>query len=269
MLQTIEVEKESYNILYDTGCRRFAIRYTAVARLGTRAREIIRGPTPLGGVAGMKAVSPYGVYKITLPLGNGRAASFKGACMEIITEMFPTYPMESIQKELTTAFALSGGKDTDLPKLPCSVGGNTDLMIGIKYNRYIPDKVFQLPCGLAIYKSRFKNPDGSYGVCGGPHPIIAEIDRQYYGEINNFMSQQFHLFRMGYQVDIDIKMLGYEQENCDYGDHYDYSDSDDLAEKPGYTESICYCCADTPTHQIHAVQMRMRRFNEAEEASSE
>ena len=270
MLQTIEVEKERYNILYDTGCRRFGARYAAVVRLGKRAREIIRGPTPLGGVAGMTAISPYGVYKITLPLGNGRAANFKGACMEIITEMFPTYPLESIQKELTTAFAQAGGKNiNELPKLPCSVGGNTDLIIGIKYNRYIPEKVFQLPCGLAIYKSSFKNPDGSYGVCGGPHPIIAAIDRQFYGEVNNFMSQQFHLFRMGYQVDLDIKMLGYKQEICDYGDHYDYSDSEDPAEEPGNPELICYCCAETPTHQIHAVQMRMRRFNEAEEAGSQ
>ena len=32
MLQTIEVEKELYNILYDTGCRRFGARYAATCK---------------------------------------------------------------------------------------------------------------------------------------------------------------------------------------------------------------------------------------------
>ena len=63
-------------------------------------------------------------------------------------------------------------------------------MIGMKYNRYIPEQVFKLPSGLGIYRSHFKNVDGTYGVCGGPHPLIAQIDQQFYGQGNNFISQQ-------------------------------------------------------------------------------
>ena len=37
----------------------------------------------------------------------------------------------------------------NLPKLPRYIGGNTDFMIGIKYLRYYPEKIFQLPSGLS------------------------------------------------------------------------------------------------------------------------
>ena len=268
MLQSIMVDGERYNILYDSACRRFAVRHQTVQRLGHRAREVLKGPTPLGGVSGMKCVSPYGVYQVKLPLANGQIASFTGACMEVITETFPSYPLEQIQADITASFIASGGKATDLPKLPGSVGGDTDLMIGMQYNRYIPEEIFKLPSGLAIYRSHFKNLDGTYGVCGGPHPLIAQIDQQFHGQGNNFISQQYHLFKMGYQVDVDIRMLGYKQGDCDHSYHYDDSDLDHSADTLDPV-SLCSCCAHSPLHQVHAIQARMKRFEEVERAGSE
>ena len=52
-------------------------------------------------------------------------------------------------------------------------------MIGIKYLRYYPEKIFQLPSGLSIYKSWFKNPDGSRGVISGPHEVFTRIESTY------------------------------------------------------------------------------------------
>ena len=37
-------------------------------------------------------------------------------------------------------------------------------MIGAKYLRYHPEKVFELPSGLTINRSKFSNLDGSDGV---------------------------------------------------------------------------------------------------------
>ena len=48
-----------------------------------------------------------------------------------------------------------------LPKLPFSIGGETDLMIGIQYLKYYPKMIFNLPNGLTIYESQFLNSDGS------------------------------------------------------------------------------------------------------------
>ena len=60
-----------------------------------------------------------------------------------------------------------------LPKLPVSVGGQTDFMIGIKYLKYFPKEVFKLPSGLTIFESPFANADGSRGVVGGPHRVFS------------------------------------------------------------------------------------------------
>ena len=135
-------------------------------------------------------------------------------------------------------------------------------MIGMKYQRYIPEKIFQLPSGLAIYKSAFKNSDGTYGVCGGPHPIIAAIDEQHYGGGNNFISQQFHIFRSGFQVDIDIKMLGFKDDEC--GQDCSMEDRDlESSEDHKSTQDIL------SVDHIHTVQSRLKKFHEVEEAGSE
>ena len=260
MLQTIDVDGQSYNILYDTGCRRFAISHNAMLRLGSRAREVIPGPITLGGVAGMTTKSPYGVYRVKLPRQNGEDASLTGACMGVITETFPSYPLQQIQKDIYSGYALTGGNPDNLPGLPATVGGDTHLMIGMKYQRFIPEKIFQLPSGLAIYKSVFKNSDGSYGVCGGPHPVITAIDQQHYGNGNNFMSQQFHIFRWGYQVDIDVKLLGFKDDECDQ--FCSMEDREYLNEDFDSTQVVPL------VDHIHTVQSQLKKFNNVEEAGS-
>ena len=66
--------------------------------------------------------------------------------------------------------------------------------------------IFQIPSGLSIYQSWFLNPDGSRGVIGGPHKVFIEIEAKHYNT-KSFISNQYALFRCGYQVDLDISLL--------------------------------------------------------------
>ena len=52
----------------------------------------------------------------------------------------------------------------------------TDFMLGIKYLKYFPREVFNLPSGLTIYESMFVNPDGSRGIVGGSHQVFTAIE---------------------------------------------------------------------------------------------
>ena len=261
MLQTIKVDGESYNIFYDSGCKRFAVRYDAVLRLGNRAEELIPGPTPLGGVAGMKAVSPHGIFRIILPLPNGGTAKLKGICLDAITETFPIYPLQQIEKDIRSAFSNAGKQLHNLPKLAQFVGGETHLMVGIKYNGLMPEKIFQMPSGLAIYKSHFPNVDGTFGVIGGPHPIIEEIDRKHYGGAHNYLNQQYQIFQLGYQLDIDIKMLGFKGEIFEAEPTSCTSDQDQAEDESIVTIHCSHC--------INAVQTQMKKFHEIEGAGSD
>ena len=80
-------------------------------------------------------------------------------------------------------------------------------MLEIKYLRYYPEKVFQLPPGLTIYRSLFKNVDGTRGVVGGLHKLFAEIESRYHMNTARFLSDQYKLFKAGYQASQDAFLL--------------------------------------------------------------
>ena len=213
ILQRIKVEDKKYNLFYDNGCRQFCSRYDAVTRIGNRATEIAPGPRSLGGVGGMRMDTPYGLYKVKLPRKDGGVAVFSGACLEAITETFPSYPLAEIKKDIDIAFAAENGNVSKLPTLVPEVGGDTDFMIGAKYLKHFSTLVFKLPSGLCIYESQFLNEDGSTGVIGGPHPIIEMIDKRFYGhQMQNFLSSQYHIYETGLQINPDIKLLGYKTD---------------------------------------------------------
>ena len=84
--------------------------------------------------------------------------------MDKITTKFPMYPLQGkVEEDIKAGYRYLGKDINSLPKLPKVVGGETDFMVGIKYNRYYPELIFQLPSGLTIYKSWFLNTDGIEG----------------------------------------------------------------------------------------------------------
>ena len=67
--------------------------------------------------------------------------------------------------------------------------------------------MFQLPPGLAIYKSCFKNADGTRGVTGGPHRVFTETESSNQINVRSFLTDQYKLFKSGYHVNFDASML--------------------------------------------------------------
>ena len=143
-------------------------------------------------------------------LHNGENATTSRVCLEKITVTFPSYPLQGVaEQDLIQAFKETEKRTSKL-KLPIFVGGDTDVMIGIRYLRYYPKKIFELPTGLTIYESKFKNIDGTRGIVGGPHHLFAEIEKRFYGSVQRqktYLSQQYSLFKMGYQANPGIPLL--------------------------------------------------------------
>ena len=145
-------------------------------------------------------------------------AVLSGICLENITSKFPNFPLHgAVMQDIQNAYESSGGDVSQLPLLPEFIGGEVDFMLGAKYLRYHPEKVFSLPSGLTIYESPFLNVDGSRGVIGGPHAIFTEIERST--NLNrsspcqvSFLCQQYELYRKGYQVNPDNHLLSIKHE---------------------------------------------------------
>ena len=112
--------------------------------------------------------------------------------------------------------------------------------------------IFQLPSGLTIYESVFENADGGRGVIGGPHKIFNNI-RIYHAEDNihiTLFSNQYNLYKNGYQVNADISLLGFKESN----QMYDIYNND---------PENC-----TNSSDIHIIK-NQKQFNQLEEAGSE
>ena len=55
--------------------------------------------------------------------------------------------------------------------------------------------VFQLPSGLAVYKSWFKNADRARGVIGHTYRVFTEIETSHQVNVRSFLTDQYKLFK--------------------------------------------------------------------------
>ena len=95
---------------------------------------------------------------MSLLLFNGREAVTSGVCIDQVTARFPTYPLKGeVESDIIKAFKSDWRSKGSLSKLPCEVGGDTDFMVGIKYLKYFPKVIFQLPSGLGVGYTGEKN----------------------------------------------------------------------------------------------------------------
>ena len=89
---------------------------------------------------------------------HGSEAVLPSVSLNQITSAFPKYPFQwKDLEDIISAYQKTSGDKSSPRNIPLSAGGNTDYMLGIKHLHYYPEKIFQLPSGLKIYKSLFRN----------------------------------------------------------------------------------------------------------------
>ena len=251
MLQQISINNQTYLVFYDTGCSDFVIRTEAAKRLKDNATLESSRSINIGGVGGVSART-RGDYAVRIPTVDGPPATFFGPALDRITHKFPTYPLQEAYNDLKASFLEDGRSIDNLPTLPTSIGGEVDLMIGIKFLRYHPEPIFKMPSGLTIYKSAFKNPDGSRGVIGGPHQIFSSIHKQ--GIHFTFFSNQLRSYQAGYQVNPDVRLLGYSSNYVNVDSYVKRETIFNMAEDAGSDISYrcikCRSCSDCKDHDI-------------------
>ena len=210
LLQSININNNRMTLFFDNGCSDFIVKKSAIPLLGGNATQLSSQPKRIGGVGCTSTMTTHGEYSVRLPMFNGEEALVSGICMESITETFPQYPLTDVMKDIQQAYTTSGSTSM-LPKPAATVGGDVHLMIGMKFIRYHPKLIYQLPSGLGIYESVFNNADGGRGVIGGPHEIFTAIHQTYFTEDKtfNFFTDQLKLYRWGIQTNPDIKRLSF------------------------------------------------------------
>ena len=65
--------------------------------------------------------------------------------------------------------------------IPTKLGGEVEILLGIKYLSIMLRPVYQLPCGLTVYQSVLKPfKDGETAVIGGPLKAFDSITKNIY-----------------------------------------------------------------------------------------
>ena len=254
LLQTINVDNEIYNMFFDLGCGDFCASRNAVQKLKDRATLLRKGPFELVGAGNVVTEIKHGVYQVRLPLANGNEALFAGLCLNEVTAKFCKYNIKPLYDAVLDDFVQKGGNKTSFPMLGSTgaCGGETDIMLGIKYNRYQPKVIHQLESGLTVYESAFLGVDGSRVVVGGPHPLVSEIEKQCAFvrgmSIRSHFSKQLQLYLNGYDISPDSKIKMSDQ-NIEFHQYSNksfsrFSSCEDAGTLANYRCEACRLCND-------------------------
>ena len=163
-------------MFYDSGCYGAGLSDRGYSLLDTVC--VRPGPTFMDVAGGQVIPVPNGDERLFVDLtctGNQRhVATITALRMPEITTVFPLWPLQAAFDDLQKAYLTAGGQE-NLPTVEPEIGGmSVDILMGVKYNKYFPQLIFYLPCGLGIYKATFKGHNGHQGVLGGPHSSWTE-----------------------------------------------------------------------------------------------
>ena len=218
--QTIEVAPGlNLTLFYDNGCGDAIISKDACEKLKElgKAKLDFPGPLIIKGVNKQESSCPHGQWTIDLPLKNGREAKLSGLCLDAITEPFPMYPLEQVEKDIRSDISRKNKKLlAKLPKLSKEVGGTVHVMIGKQYLKYYPREIFRTDAGLTIYDSVFRSHDGSSGIVSGPHSEFTRINRSAHFVIQKcFYTQAARSYLDFLSKNSDVPLLGNKDDFCD------------------------------------------------------
>ena len=185
-------------------------RYNAIKAIGVRAVQELPGPISIGGVGNAEIKTTHGIYRVKLSFFDRNDAVFNGVCLDQITVHFPEYPLQGrVENDIRNDHKQIGVDMKNLPNLPRHVGGNADFMIGIRHLRYHPEKIFQL------YQVYLSTNHGSKIQMAQEVPLLDHLKfsqehnqiSRYQAQMTTFLSNQYHMFKTGFQVNPDIPLL--------------------------------------------------------------
>ena len=113
-------------------------------------------------------------WMVKIKMMDGSCQVLEGLSVEKVTTEFPEISIKAAVNEVKS----SKPKGTQLQsiKVPDKVGGNVDILLGIKYNAFFPVLIHMLPNGLGIYKLKVKSFGNKFtGVIAGPHSSFDKL----------------------------------------------------------------------------------------------
>ena len=183
VMQILSIRGQDALTFYDRGANYHLIDGQMAEDVGLKVLK--REGVNIGVVGGGSIWSQYGTYGLMLgPTEDGYYHQISAQGVGKITQKFPMYDLEGINREVKKSKHFDNSE-----VLPKYIGGMTPrILVGIKDTGLEPVLMFQLPCGLGIYKSPLKDKFGSRICYGGPHNIFSKVKGTTASHIGIFFS---------------------------------------------------------------------------------
>ena len=162
-----------------------------VAKQGIPETELVSvkmksGPIPVGVASGM-TVYASAEWASLIPLADGGMQAVRGLTMANVTQEMPKINMDEVFKAVKKTYRYE--KSIQKLKVPKVLGGQVDMIIGIKYQNIYPELVHQFPNGLAVYKSKLLSVSGQSACIGGPIGALDGLGKIFAGNTMGYMIQ--------------------------------------------------------------------------------
>ena len=183
VMQILSLNGRQVLTLFDRGANQHLISGPLAEDLGIKV--ISQKQSSVGVISGDHVWTGYGSYELYLgPTTEGKYYQLKAHGMKEITGTFPKYDLAKVNAETREHSDLA-----ESTPLPPSIGGDTiKLLIGLKRTDLEPVCIFNLPSGIGLYRSPFKDVHGSVYCYGGPHRMFSDVNKKVGGNVNHLYS---------------------------------------------------------------------------------
>ena len=165
------IEGDPLQVFMDTGANSFLMRDGIEKKLVTI--KAAHGPIPMS-VAGGLQINASGEYGALIPLADGTHQSVRGLCLQQVVGRLPQYNLRPILSQIREDNPEN--KKLNHIKIPKRLGGEVDILLGIRYLRIMPKPIHHLPCGLTVFESCLKPFNrNETAVLGGPVEALESI----------------------------------------------------------------------------------------------
>ena len=153
-------------MLYDSGCSDLLLK-EGIPGKELEGVKVANGPFVIGAVGDMKVMA-RDAWMVKCKMMDGGCQVLEGLTVDKVTSKFPRVNLDAAVKAVKSS--QPGNKLLQNVKIPSEVGGEVEILIGIKYNALFPTLIHMLPNGLALYHLRVKSFNSHYtAVIAGPY----------------------------------------------------------------------------------------------------
>ena len=158
-------------VFIDPGCN-CSILKDGIPQNEFTSTKLRSGPIGLDVATGI-TVNASAEWGICLPLEDGTYQAVRGLTVKKVTSDMPKFMLRNTFQKLKAEHSELSDLNIQIPK---ELGGEIDVILGIKYNMLHPTVLFTMPNGLCIYKSKLlpANP-GELACIGGPLESLDSI----------------------------------------------------------------------------------------------